>query len=79
MQQNKVQLDISISEYLTENGSDATSVTTQLEHITSMTRTTERDQFCSTVNYIIFTGASTHLYKQHQSSAKQDLLGIQIT
>ena len=35
----------SVSEYLTENGSDATSVTTQLEHITSMTRTIERDQF----------------------------------
>ena len=40
-----MQLDTSISEYLTENGSDATSVTTQLEHITSVTRTTERDQF----------------------------------
>ena len=40
-----MQLNTSISEYLTENGSDATSVTTQLEHITSMTRATERDQF----------------------------------
>ena len=28
-----------------ENGSETTSLTTQLEHITSMTRTTERDQF----------------------------------
>ena len=44
-EKNKQELDTLISQYLTENGSDTTTITTQLEHITSMTRTTEKDQF----------------------------------
>ena len=43
-EENK-QLDTLISQYLMENGSDTTSITTQLEHITLMTRTIENDQF----------------------------------
>ena len=43
--EQKEQLDKSISDYLMENCSDTQSITTQLEHITSITRTTERDQF----------------------------------
>ena len=42
---NKQELDTFISQYLTENGRDTTTITTQLQHITSMTRTTEKDQF----------------------------------
>ena len=43
--EQKEQLDKSISDYLMENCSDTQSITTQLEHITSITRTIERDQF----------------------------------
>ena len=43
--EQKEQLDKSISDYPMENCSDTQSITTQLEHITSITRTTERDQF----------------------------------
>ena len=43
--EQKEQLDKSISDYLMENCSDTQSIITQLEHITSITRTTERDQF----------------------------------
>ena len=43
--EQKEQLDKSISDYLMENCSDTQNITTQLEHITSITRTTERDQF----------------------------------
>ena len=44
-EENKQELDTLISQYLMENGSDTTTTTTQLEHITLMTRTTEKDQF----------------------------------
>ena len=44
-EENKQELDTLISQYLMENGSDTTTITTQLEHITLITRTTEKDQF----------------------------------